>query len=741
MKSKNIFNKLVAIVVTLFVAFGLASCSQKDDVVDADNYGSQIKFTASVKSDNQTTTRGALYDESNFQSFKVYAYNSASADWFIDGKLMTKSDDGSWSMENSESYTFPATGTTTFYAVSADAPSGEDFLGVTFDKTTLEVDYEMQHLLQNQPSLLIADEVSFESGATGVVKFDFNVALTAVRFTKQGDFAISALNLSGIATDGTFSASDGSLSEIGETVSDKILNNPGYAGLGTPTNSNLTDFFMLPPQNVSNVAVKASLTYNNEDVDPKTVTFSGNLLAAYYYTLDIDTGEYVEPTPDVPASPFESGDYTSMESANCYILNPTDEARVFYIPVEDRINTFWGKTSNYYEENSSYHVNTTGTNWTPSILWADVSNYANVIVERVNSGFESDNCNSAMKVTLPANFNASNIVVGVKISSTIVWSWHLWVTDYNPYIEPTSKGNGAYSVENGELFRFEDNDSQIYLPNNAGYNITGRKNLWENGGDYVNGYIMDRNIGATASDASGYGTSYAGKGSLYYQFGRKDPFPGNATTYGPNQPAFFSGYSQMASAVNKPYNFVGYGKSEWYLISDLNNIPKYAKDNVFWRDPAISTTIKEVSGSGFYGNYFNNISWSYEIYLDPNKKSIFDPSPLGWKIPHFMTWSNISNDGNEITGGIECKGCKFYKNGFLSKSSGNVINNSYDVYSWSNYPLQLIEISGYTAVYTFQGSGLWYGNNGYGYGVTECEEISRATGLPVRPVRDLSIEF
>ena len=85
--------------------------------------------------------------------------------------------------------------------------------------------------------------------------------------------------------------------------------------------------------------------------------------------------------------------------------------------------------------------------------------------------------------------NEGNAVVGVVDGSgNIVWSWHLWVTNYDP-----------------------DNNGLDY------------HNLHLNGNHY---YMMRRNLGAfqnAAVDVNGYREEQVG---LYYQFGRKDPFVG-----------------------------------------------------------------------------------------------------------------------------------------------------------------------------------------------------------------------
>ncbi len=77
-----------------------------------------------------------------------------------------------------------------------------------------------------------------------------------------------------------------------------------------------------------------------------------------------------------------------------------------------------------------------------------------------------------------------NAVVAVKSGTTIRWSWHIWVTDYDP--EKTEAGQNT-----------------------------------------INGYVfMDRNLGAMANtaDASTIGNNTNRVVGNFYQWGRKDPF-------------------------------------------------------------------------------------------------------------------------------------------------------------------------------------------------------------------------
>lgn len=105
------------------------------------------------------------------------------------------------------------------------------------------------------------------------------------------------------------------------------------------------------------------------------------------------------------------------------------------------------------------------------IEWQDVKG----LVQSVTAIGNNDS--GYIEVVTNAEAGSGNAVVSLRIDGTTCWSWHVWVTDYDP-----SKDGQTYTYR--------------------GYTI------------------MDRNLGATSAipgDVKALGN--------YYQWGRKDPFP------------------------------------------------------------------------------------------------------------------------------------------------------------------------------------------------------------------------
>lgn len=171
-----------------------------------------------------------------------------------------------------------------------------------------------------------------------------------------------------------------------------------------------------------------------------------------------------------------------------------------------------------------------GASFTTGLLWSDVS--ATHVTATVQDRY----------IKLVAGATEGNSVVYAKnANGDIVWSWHIWVTGYVP-------GNGVL---------------------------------------YNTRYWLDRNLGATAS-----GTSTSAYG-LYYQWGRKDPFPRSGIpTYGSTLPDFTTvGPVSTATAIANPYKFY-----------------QNPEDPSDWSTPQ------------------NNSYWS-------SNKTVYDPCPVGWRVP------------------------------------------------------------------------------------------------------------
>jgi hypothetical protein len=170
-----------------------------------------------------------------------------------------------------------------------------------------------------------------------------------------------------------------------------------------------------------------------------------------------------------------------------------------------------------------------------------------------------------------------------------VWSWHIWVTNYDPEDE-----SGHLTHNSGTQTRLEAPDA---------------------GKDHI---FMDRNLGAL-SDAPGGDLRYAY--GLFYQWGRKDPLPGNwgadadgsvPVIYTPDAPA-----GKPMPIVSPPLT-VGIRYSIEHP-GEFISMPSSLTGFWSWNDLAATSQA--------------NLWYSDTEVSDDVHKSVYDPCPAGWRMP------------------------------------------------------------------------------------------------------------
>jgi uncharacterized protein (TIGR02145 family) len=307
-----------------------------------------------------------------------------------------------------------------------------------------------------------------------------------------------------------------------------------------------------------------------------------------------------------------------------------------------------------------------GTEWEAEVIWQDKAggklidfceSNGMVIATDKYAGKGENNFYFSPKQ------NASgNVLIGVKKkgATDYLWSWHLWLTNYNPDAVASSWQEDVYSYA---------------VPGGAVHRYAGA--TWATAA-YTNKFIMDRNLGATsAASADGIAKTRG----LYYQFGRKEPFPAASVKLynvsGATVTAFTAtpgdcivrvpGMTSIHTAVQKPYIFYAPGSDDW------------------------------VSGNPYSGNSWNNPGWYTSV--PKAGKSLFDPCPPGWRLPVNGTWDTFSltNDVPNAANypGDYKNGWEFYMSGssgetafypasgFRSSGSGTMLGEQSNGYSWS----------------------------------------------------------
>ena len=220
--------------------------------------------------------------------------------------------------------------------------------------------------------------------------------------------------------------------------------------------------------------------------------------------------------------------------------------------------------------------------------------------------------------------NGNAVIAAYNSANEIVWSWHIWVCEgYDPVAT-----------------------SQTYPGKNAA--------------------MMDRNIGALEASA----TSPLSNG-LFYQWGRKDPFPGAVESYVSSS----TGGHFMVTTKGSTISLVS-SESVVATVDYANAHP----------DKFITTTK-------------NSGDWLAEPVssLWAQTKTVYDPCPAGWKIPAAFVldsnnqhvyvqeaWSNL-DDPSSANYGIYLNPVRAWypDNGYIGISGALLMVGQYACY-WSN---------------------------------------------------------
>lgn len=639
------------------------SCSNDDRQLAGGESDKRIKFNTSFSLPIES--RAAETTTANLASFYVSSFQDDADGNYMTGINYTKSGDV-WTTAQGNFF-WPVTGDLNFFCYAPENPGQSGTFSINKDNQEF-ADFVPNATAGTQADFIyaVAKGNAKDNGSTGV-DITFNHALTEITVAAKNDNAaytveVSGVKISNVANKGSFTFPSLSGDAAKWTLSGDAADVASYEStlataveLGSDVSTISSEAFMILPQQLekdevfskkSNISVKVKITMQGGQViynDWAYVGIDDNLEMGthYVYTLDFSTGAGQDETGaqvitgkeielNVTVTPWDAKDKnpdTSGEvpphayKANSLMIN-TD--KVYGIDLKDRINTFWASA-----DGDASNMLTADTEWVAEVIWQDINKRAinfckedgTIVAGDTYEGMGLTN----LYIKAAAGDVKGNVVVGVKKKgeTDYLWSWHLWLTDYNPsYTEPWQDGKYDYAVAGGSVQHY-----------------TGT--IWES--DYKDKYIMDRNLGANSADPTS--STIDDRRGLYYQFGRKDPFTadiehydinGNKISEANNAVSVTKGQASFATAVKNPKMFYAYAP-DW--------------TNRDWASP----------------NNYASKDWNDNT--GNMNKSFFDPCPEGWRLPVNGTWDKLKPTGaptDEPTNAIwdaQNKVVKFFLNG------------------------------------------------------------------------------
>jgi len=341
-------------------------------------------------------------------------------------------------------------------------------------------------------------------------------------------------------------------------------------------------------------------------------------------------------------------DATHTERPNAYILNPDPLAgsvRKFRLPVS-KIDELYGAA--YYNQTANQLG--AGGAWTAEIVWSAYQTGSPTVTLSDASGTGKDD---TYEVSVPAG-TEGNVLVGIRKGGTLVHTFHLWVTAYNPYqrhFPLVGNGNGTHrlgrDVPGGIVV-----NTRLY--NNA---------TWNPGMNYTGGsaLFMDRPLG-NAPDAE------IAAGNLMYQWGRLTPFHlpgmtgaakqaliGDGKTYTvSDQPRTLAWMDQNPTVLvyaNGQYaeNFHIAGMNYYVALIDDDDAPVDDGTNYWWKGGWSTEMV-------IWADQTKKVSITSQAQITGAKmaKSAYDPCPPGFAVPMEMAiggsgWGNVQTRYGQTT--------------------------------------------------------------------------------------------
>ena len=300
------------------------------------------------------------------------------------------------------------------------------------------------------------------------------------------------------------------------------------------------------------------------------------------------------------------------------------------------------------------------------VIWSDVSGIVS------NATVTGSGQSSFLEFTVNKNQLVNgNAVIAVKnASGTVMWSWHLWFT-------PKSSLDKIAMTSAGKTYNFTSD--------NLGWKYT---SWW--------GGTKDRTVVVKLEQQAEFGTKKEatvtltqkkgkderiGYGNLY-QWGRKDPMPGTDVLH----PA---GYR-----FNDGYVIVGDTQAD---IANTDNQARMATRTIGLSIKEPGVMLPKVGGGKLswtirqYVNLWSAMNDNFVGSTRNGTKTIYDPSPVGFKVPDAHAFKDFSLTGAEWNNGYTFitnnnKTIYFQAGGYRKSDNGALgLQTSYGLY-WTSVP-------------------------------------------------------
>lgn len=334
-------------------------------------------------------------------------------------------------------------------------------------------------------------------------------------------------------------------------------------------------------------------------------------------------------TKGSPESPYDlstEGGTLSQTTANCYVVNSSGTYKlplVYGNAIVNGSTNSQAYSDSHFVDYNNKHINgpwikSSGTPKDATLVWSDgfymftdVHLEGDYLVFTINKEY----------------MQQANAIVAVRdASGTIMWSWHIWVTerDINKTHKVDDWSNGAtYDMMSSNL-GWVDGKQVYYDPRKFEFTFTQGKT-----GDIKTMTVTQE--GATFD--------YKDAGSTYYQWGRKDPIVAlmNRDKTGVDD------YRRL----DTPTDDYLYKTNDKGLVTCAEGIKH---PNVYYVRSTHPTAW--LTDAAYSPKLWNVDGTERNIWVASSRKTVYDPSPKGFKVPVPRAFSVFVDGG--ATSDNEC---------------------------------------------------------------------------------------
>ncbi len=308
---------------------------------------------------------------------------------------------------------------------------------------------------------------------------------------------------------------------------------------------------------------------------------------------------------------------------------------------------FLGRFKDHANNNitNPYIAQTYSTNLNAILLWQDSPGLVVVDAAITGSGTEAYLTFTVNQETI----NEGNALVAVRSGSTILWSWHIWVT-------PTNLAAGAAGPS-----------GKVFSPVNLGWCV-GKTVKYDARQYYVRARQTDPNGNTSVPkliQQTGYNKTYKGN-NTYYEWGRKDPMQaGDGQNVGSdgtqNFKPYFSdtGYTpshvgrslagNLGVAIQNPHiefntNHENNANGQYDWVRTSYSGTEWIALNLWDSGAQYMTWVLKFLGYNYYGQpqYGFDSDKNIAAVNSNVTKTIYDPSPVGYKVPNVGAFAGLT---------------------------------------------------------------------------------------------------